>query len=109
MLRIALLTSALLLSAGLAQAQTNHFMNESGPGGLPPAMYSTPYAPLDNFQRMQQPNVTPTPYFDGHSAIAPRDEAYSTGPSLPPLDDDAYGLPPRGMGPPEPPPAYQER
>jgi hypothetical protein len=102
MLRIALLTSAMLLGASLAQAQTTFYPDGSATDQA--GNYWTPNGTVVPGYRAYDPGP-----FDGHSAIGDPSGPYSTGPSLPPLDDDAYGLPPRGMGPPEPPPAYRDR
>jgi hypothetical protein len=51
-----IVAAALIAGPALAQS-SNH---NTGPGGLPPAAYSTPFAPLD--QRMN-PNYGPPPAY----------------------------------------------
>lgn len=56
------IATALIAVASPATAQNYHRdMYESGPGGLPPGAYSTPYDPLSNAARMN-PNYIPRTY-----------------------------------------------
>jgi hypothetical protein len=110
-MRTWIMAATLIVMGSPAAAQSyNHDMYESGPGGLPPLMYSTPYSP--------------------YNQTAP---GYVAPPAYAPPPPSAYDLPTRGMIPnpardqertfrdlgdgrggsyrsplPEPPPAYDD-
>jgi hypothetical protein len=93
--------------AGTPAMAQDRFLYEHGPSGQPPAMYSTPYDPYQNYDAIQRPvEPMPQPLDRGLPTIDPY-EPYSTGRSLPSIEDRE---PVWGPGPPQPPdpvPAYQ--
>lgn len=66
------LLAAAILTLGTGAAHAQNWMYQTGPGGTPPAMYNTPYAPQNNI---------PSPYY---SAPTPQSQYMPPPPNLAP-------------------------